>query len=439
MKPPRLTSTGYSLVELLVVIIVLSIMAGIAIRSLDHSTGRERLETTRARLDRVAHAISGNPNLTAGGNRTDFGYVGDIGALPANLGHLLTNPGSYATWNGPYLVDQVSTSTGATLTLTDAWGNSLGYGGGVVITAATDGSTISRRLGPSTDALLNNAVRVTVTDLDGYLPGNIYKDSITVTLIHPDGSGGLTYRTAYPAADGSITYDSVPIGHPDLRVVYQPLDDTVYRHLAIAPGNDYVATIPLYRSLFAYSPPVVAVTEDTLILADFDTNEDGFSYVDDAFRGTSEPDYASGEYRASDGYTGGAIRANIDAVDNSDIIGMSGAWEIVVNPTRAGVGSLTFRYSLRHDSYYESNEYSEVLVSIDGTLVGVGSLDYIDRLYGGGGSTDFTTGWQQVTISLGNLTAGTHTLRIGIYNNEKTTVNENADVLFDDVLLVQLP
>ena len=66
-----------------------------------------RTETTIARMDMLARAIAGDPNLISGGVRSDFGYVGDVGALPSNLDQLVTNPG-YSTWGGPYVRDEYS-------------------------------------------------------------------------------------------------------------------------------------------------------------------------------------------------------------------------------------------------------------------------------------------------------------------------------------------
>jgi hypothetical protein len=47
--------------------------------------------------------------------------------------------------------------------------------------------------------------------------------------------------------------------------------------------------------------------EAVLIDAHFDAGADGFSYVDDAFRATSQPAYAGGEHISSGGYSGGGI------------------------------------------------------------------------------------------------------------------------------------
>ena len=93
---------GYSLIELLVVIIILGVIATVAVKSLTGVNDTVRIEETRQELSHLAWAIAGRPKLVSGGQRTDYGYVGDVGSLPVNLTALVQNPGSYSTWDGPY-------------------------------------------------------------------------------------------------------------------------------------------------------------------------------------------------------------------------------------------------------------------------------------------------------------------------------------------------
>ncbi len=98
--------------------------------------------------------------------------------------------------------------------------------------------------------------------------------------------------------------------------------------------------------------------------------------------------------------------------------------------------SLSFRYQLSQTPFYERNEYSQLLLSIDGVLVGVSPNDFIDQISGNGnGGAEETTGWRQVELNLGSLAAGSHRLIIGAYNNQKTAANETTVVLIDDLLL----
>ena len=111
--PHRLRQAGYTLVELLVALIILAIISAVAVRSLQETVVVSRTEETKSEMESLAHAIAGNPALISNGVRTDYGYIGDVGALPPTIGALSVNPGSYATWRGPYLQDNLAASVGA--------------------------------------------------------------------------------------------------------------------------------------------------------------------------------------------------------------------------------------------------------------------------------------------------------------------------------------
>ena len=166
----------------------------------------------------------------------------------------------------------------------------------------------------------------------------------------------------------------------------------------------------------------------TLINENFDAGAGDFSYSDNTFRGARESNYADGN-KAS-GESGTAINVELGGQDHSDINDMSGGWSTSFKVPEDASGKLTFSYKLDADSSYENNEYSEVLVGIDGSLVGTNGNDYVDRISGGGDS-----GWQTVTIDLGKLSAGEHKLTLGGYNNRKTQSSEETEIRFDNVEL----
>ena len=119
---------------------------------------------------------------------------------------------------------------------------------------------------------------------------------------------------------------------------------------------------------------------------------------------------------------------------------MSGGWQTTFNVPENATGSLTFKYRMTMSANYESNEYSEVLVDLDGSLVGVGANDYILHVAGdGNGGSVYDSGWQQVTIDLGSLTPGEHTITLGGYNNLKTYNDESTTIEFDEVSLTTDP
>ena len=169
----------------------------------------------------------------------------------------------------------------------------------------------------------------------------------------------------------------------------------------------------------------------TTYLADFDSDSDGFTYIDDTFRGTAEAAYADGDVQADTGTNGsGALAVNLGGVDGTDITGMSGGWETTFTVTEGGSATLSFSYDLTMTSSYEADEFTQVLASLDGKLLSVDGSGIVAQLNGEG---DVTTGWQSVTIDLGDLSPGTYTLTLGGFNNKKTTATESSEVRFDDV------
>ena len=175
----------------------------------------------------------------------------------------------------------------------------------------------------------------------------------------------------------------------------------------------------------------------TVLAADFTAGTDGFGYVDDAFRGTSQPAYANGSRLAAGAFDGAGLEVRVGGLDGADIVGMSGGWAATFTLEEDAETTLSFQYQLTMEANYESDELSQALVSVDGVLYGTPPDDFLAQFVGdGNGGGAMTTGWQQFTVDLGSLVAGDHTLVIGGFNNKKTTADESAQVLIDDVLVV---
>jgi hypothetical protein len=173
-----------------------------------------------------------------------------------------------------------------------------------------------------------------------------------------------------------------------------------------------------------------------LLEANFDVDENGFSYVDDVFLGTSQPGFASGVRIGAGGFSGGALQVNLGGINSATIVNMSGGWQQNFTLSAPTVVVLSFRYNLTQTPHYESDEVSQVLVSVDGTLYGQTPNTYVAQITGNGnGGPALTTGWQAFYANLGTLAAGNHTLTIGGYNNKKTLNDESTQIRIDNVLV----
>ena len=77
---------GFTLVELLVVVLIISLLAGIAVPNLLNRVEESKWKLTKTRMDSIETAIGS--------------YYFNCGQYPANLGNLMNNPGieGWAKW-----------------------------------------------------------------------------------------------------------------------------------------------------------------------------------------------------------------------------------------------------------------------------------------------------------------------------------------------------
>lgn len=225
---------GFTLIEVIIVVVIAGILASVALRSAITLSDTAKVEETKQELKALAIAMVGNPALENNGVRSDFGYVGDVGAMPPDLDALNSNPGSYATWKGPYIENDFTQKIDDYKR--DAWNADYVYGG-ANITSTGSGSNIVRTLGKSADDFTLNQVNGVVLDLDGTPPGSTYKDSVQVRLTIPNGSGGAVIRSATVDVGGYFSFDSIPIGNHDIQIVYTPNDDTLTRFVSVPPAS----------------------------------------------------------------------------------------------------------------------------------------------------------------------------------------------------------
>lgn len=223
---------GFTLIELVVIMLVIGILAGVAITKMAPSMETARVEATKTQLDAIARAIAGNPMIYANGTRIDFGYVGDIGALPPDLNALAVNPG-YATWKGPYIKGAFESGDYQK----DGWNSTITYSG-TLLRSTGSGSNIDKIFIASSSALLSNNVTGVIVDADRHIPNSAYKDSVLIVLSYPDGSGGIADASGYPNRNGYFTFGSVPVGNHELKVIYLPDNDTTVYSVTVNPGRD---------------------------------------------------------------------------------------------------------------------------------------------------------------------------------------------------------
>ena len=142
--------SGFTLVEVLVVMLILVAMASVTLETTSELAFQGRYEVTKDRYEKIKQAIIGRPDVLINGQPDISGFVVDMGRLPNNIRELLdqnyclvertidetTNGGtaeadcnaitvnSWITqtgWNGPYLtIAKTVTDAGA---FPDGWGS----------------------------------------------------------------------------------------------------------------------------------------------------------------------------------------------------------------------------------------------------------------------------------------------------------------------------
>ncbi len=245
------TAAGFGLIEITMLIVVTGIIAGIAMQSMTVAVNDIRRAKTEREMESLSHAIVGDPSVLQDGQRADFGYVGDVGAFPASLNALYTNPGGLPTWDGPYV--DVPFSQDTISYRLDEWGTAYAFTGGLTITSSGGGSTITKKIADASSDYLYNKLQGQITDKNDSVPGPVYKDSIRVVLTYPRGASGIVNTTVTPNASGEFTVDSLPAGRRLVRVVYTPTNDTTKRYVAIQPRHQNTPPLKVVLPVMLYS------------------------------------------------------------------------------------------------------------------------------------------------------------------------------------------
>ncbi len=174
---------------------------------------------------------------------------------------------------------------------------------------------------------------------------------------------------------------------------------------------------------------------------DFNTGNEGWTYGDNPF--------AFGDSRGNGGPAAQATFIGNPAVDpdvgavagnalgiqlGANASNMQGGYAVTVTLSQPIDGRLSFDYRVVMHPSYEDNEFSQVILEVDNNLIGAnGNADFIDEA--DGNNANDLIDWTRAVVDVGPLSAGSHTIVLGLYNNNSTTGSEVAKVFFDNVTL----
>ncbi|MCK4436884.1 type II secretion system protein GspG [bacterium] len=233
---------GFTLIEVVLIIVIIGMLAAVGVRFTAVSINRARFEATGEEMASLIFGLVGNAEIKEKGIRTDFGYVGDCGSLPADvqgLDALVTDPG-VTGWDGPYISGNFQ---GSDEFKRDEWGNEYIYdaSAGTITSYGSDkvpGGTgyagdITMKIFDPLENLTTNSVKVFVRDGRGTTLTDEYVD---VAITYPGAVGvALIYAAGY------FYKNDIPTGKQQLTITPEGI---YVSHL----GEPVITNIVVYPS-----------------------------------------------------------------------------------------------------------------------------------------------------------------------------------------------
>ena len=96
--------TGFTLVELLLVLVILALIAGLVLPGIIGKAEGAKVKAASSQISRISMSVET--------------YYLDTGSMPDSLTELVTEQGGTAGWNGPYIKSSI---------LKDPWGREYQY------------------------------------------------------------------------------------------------------------------------------------------------------------------------------------------------------------------------------------------------------------------------------------------------------------------------
>lgn len=212
--------TGFTLVELAIALVIISVIMVISTNIMDDMKYADRFRKTMNEIERLSVALGGNPKMVQTGHQAEFGFYEVHVGFPDNLFEL------YELMYEPVSVNL--NSVGLHDFMFDEWGNEYDYekqgglmmGGGMANghISSDAGGTDNIRYEWDYDKYSENKVRLCIKDAKGtVLRGSddgsdfaFHVARLQLTLIGGAGAGGvINYSYSAPGNAGvDVQYDS---------------------------------------------------------------------------------------------------------------------------------------------------------------------------------------------------------------------------------------
>ncbi len=223
---------GLSLIEVIIVLAVLVMFVALLVPSTVQQLTAARWNSTLDEMEALQSALIGDPDLIADGVRTDFGYLGDMGELPATLDDLVIQDGQPvytfdssnrvgAGWSGPYIA--LGPGSDEASHRVDAFGNEYLYDDteyvndeGQLVDAklvSLGGDGVPGGTGVDEDVTLEILKAETTATVNGYATDATDTPLVGAEVsIHYPEDGVLTLDSATTDPNGFYQFTDVPFG-----------------------------------------------------------------------------------------------------------------------------------------------------------------------------------------------------------------------------------
>lgn len=250
---------GVTLLELIIVMLIIGILAGVTLSAIDRVRERSLFDETMAEMKAIIKAITGDPDLISDGKRVDFGYVGDMGKLPDSLGGLIRPEGEL--WNGPYY--KLPFSEDEEGYKKDAWGRPYQYSPeDLTLRSFGNGRvTLTCRIADSIADIFNNIIYGQVLDRENTPPGDL-ADKLSLKIRYPK-QGGMVEDSSYPSRDGFYQFVGVPIGRHWLKL--STPYETLGKYVVVTPKSKILVDFRIPR---LFKGNLIYLSSDTLSSSD---------------------------------------------------------------------------------------------------------------------------------------------------------------------------
>ena len=231
-----MSNRGFTLLELSVSIGIISLLVSGAVLLVSIEADSSHQSETLAKITMLKRGIVGDPRIVTKESRTDFGYVGDMGSLPATLTDLWTRGAkplfvydkskkTGAGWAGPYV--DVGPLEFSDELIRDGWGNTIQYVIQTGTSSATGQEYRAQIFSYGADGASGGGDDITAEIYSPEMSSRVVsyvRDSsgnpmpnVPLKMNHPS-NGVLTTVSTTSNSDGSYSFLDIPLGNRSLTI-----------------------------------------------------------------------------------------------------------------------------------------------------------------------------------------------------------------------------